>query len=113
MDDKPYLKNGGLFTIRSAILAKAYADSRAMRLHNRGTGGIRNMTTEAEQWLTAQPKNTRGKVDILLVVMEGVARGYCICPKPLREMVNFQGLRCSDCLQLETQGSYDFWYKAT
>ena len=65
---------------------------------------------EAEIWLAAQPKLANGKVDIQVVIAEGRRRGYCICPKPFREMINFQGLTCSWCEQLETWQSWEFWY---
>lgn len=67
--------------------------------------------TEAERWLTEQPKNEKGKVDVRLVIAEGLRRGYCICPKPLRQMIDFRGHQCSMCGQLETIESWQFWYK--
>lgn len=70
-------------------------------------GGV----AEVVAWLAAQPKTIDGKVDIQIVVAEGRKRGYCICPRPLREIVNFQGLTCKWCLMPEMQASYDFWYK--
>lgn len=69
------------------------------------------MMTEAEEWLNAQPKLENGKVDILLVIAEGQTRGYCICPKPMRDMINFTGLTCAWCGMEETIGSYNFWYR--
>ena len=74
--------------------------------------------SEAETWLAAQPKNTVGKVDISVVIAEGQARGYCICPKPLRQMIDLTAegngvdtpLTCKWCEQPETRGSWQFWY---
>lgn len=66
--------------------------------------------SEAESWIAAQPKTPQGKVSIFLVINEGQARGYCICPKPLRQLINFEGLRCQWCHQPETRASWDFWY---
>ena len=66
--------------------------------------------TEAETWLAAAPKNERGKVDGALVVAEGQRRGYCICPKPIRAMVFFDGFTCSWCGMPETRESWAFWH---
>jgi hypothetical protein len=69
--------------------------------------------SEAETWIATQPKQPNGKVDVALVIAEGKRRGYCICPKPMRQMINFQGLTCSLCGQPETLESHDFWYGRT
>jgi len=76
--------------------------------------------SEAETWLAGQPRNDAGKVDISLVITEGRRRGYCICPKPLREVIDFtvednpglmdKPLTCTWCGQPETRGSWEFWY---
>jgi len=65
---------------------------------------------EAETWLAAQPRLANGKVDVRLLIAEGQRRGYCICPKPLRQLVNFDGFRCAWCMQPETRASSEFWY---
>jgi hypothetical protein len=67
---------------------------------------------EAEIWLKKQPKNTKGKVDIRLVIEEGKKRGYCICPKPMRQMINMNGMICALCLMPESKESWKFWYAA-
>lgn len=66
--------------------------------------------SEAESWLAAQPKTDNGKVSIFLVIREGQARGYCICPKPLRQLIVFDGWTCQWCHQPETRQSWAFWY---
>jgi hypothetical protein len=65
---------------------------------------------EAETWLADQPKNDKGKVPIQLVIAEGISRGYCICPKPLRQVINMEGMTCTICGQRETRDSWRFWY---
>lgn len=65
---------------------------------------------EAEAWIAAQPKLENGKVDLQLVMAEGRRRGYCICPKPMRQMINFDGFDCAWCEQPETRASWEFWY---
>lgn len=73
---------------------------------------------EAKGWLAAQPKNEKGKVDILLLIAEGQKRGYCICPKPMREIIDFtaegnrlrEPLICLWCNMPETRESWTFWY---
>jgi hypothetical protein len=65
---------------------------------------------EADTWVPAQPRLGNGKVDITVVIAEGQRRGYCICPKPMRQMINFDGLSCSWCGQPETRASWAFWY---
>jgi hypothetical protein len=67
--------------------------------------------TEAEQWLAAQPKNSKGKVDITVVIAEGRKRGYCICPIPMRQMISFDGLIHQWCGMPDTNQSWEFWYK--
>lgn len=66
--------------------------------------------SEAESWLDAQPKMPGGKVSIFLVIAEGQARGYCICPKTLRQLIVFDGWHCQWCHQPETRDSWRFWY---
>lgn len=66
--------------------------------------------SEAEKWLAAQPKLPNGKIDVTLLIAEGRRRGYCICPKPLRQMISFDGFTCAWCDQPETRGSWQFWY---
>lgn len=66
--------------------------------------------SEAESWLAAQPKNEKGKVAIDIVIAEGRRRGYCICPKAIREMISFEGMTCTWCGQPETRKSHVFWY---
>jgi hypothetical protein len=74
--------------------------------------------SEAEQWLAGQPKLDNGKVDVRLVIAEGLRRGYCICPKPFRQMIDFTAegnnfpapLTCKWCDQPETRQSWEFWY---
>jgi hypothetical protein len=76
--------------------------------------------SEAEGWILAQPRNENGKVDILIVIAEGKKRGYCICPKPMRQMIDFtaegnpgllaKALTCTWCEQPETRASWEFWY---
>ena len=68
------------------------------------------MAAEAEAWIAAQPKQENGKVDGRLLVAEGQRRGYCICPKPIRRMVDFSGLTCTWCGQPDTRQSWEFWY---
>lgn len=65
---------------------------------------------EAERWLAEQPKLANGKVDITLVIAEGKSRGYCICPKPLRQLINVDGFTCQWCGETETRSSWAFWY---
>jgi hypothetical protein len=74
--------------------------------------------SEAEGWIAAQPKLENGKVDINLLIAEGKARGYCVCPKPLRQMIDFtaegnglaEPLTCTWCEQPEAKASWEFWY---
>jgi hypothetical protein len=79
-----------------------------------GAEGIRaeTMITEAEIWLSAQPKQPDGKVNGTLVIEEGQRRGYCICPKPMRQLIDFAEMRlnCKWCGQPETRKSWAFWY---
>lgn len=73
---------------------------------------------EAETWLAEQPRkpgtrtadNPDGKVDIAVLIQEGRRRGYCICPRPLRQVVDVRGLTCKWCDQPETDDSWRFWY---
>lgn len=71
---------------------------------------------EADSWIPAQPKNAKGLVDVELVIAEGQRRGYCICPRPLRRMIDFskwldgKQLFCKWCGQPETRESWAFWY---
>ena len=65
---------------------------------------------EAESWLAAAPKLANGKVDVQLLIAEGQRRGYCICPKALRQLITFEGYRCTWCGQVETSQSWAFWY---
>jgi hypothetical protein len=65
---------------------------------------------EAESWLAAQPKNDKGKVPLGVVIAESKRRGYCICPKPMRQLINITGLKCSWCFMTETNESSEFWY---
>jgi hypothetical protein len=58
----------------------------------------------------AQPRLPSGKVDARLLVAEGQRRGYCICPKPMRQMISFDGMTCTWCGQPETRQSWAFWY---
>lgn len=66
--------------------------------------------SEAESWLAQQPKNAKGKVDIAVVIAEGRRRGYCICPRPLRQMIDFSGLTCNWCMMPDTRESWSFWH---
>ena len=66
--------------------------------------------SEAESWLAKQPKLPNGKVDALLLVAESRQRGYCICPRPMRQMIDFSGLTCNWCKQPEALRSWEFWY---
>ncbi len=75
--------------------------------------------SEAERWLAAAPKLANGKVDVMLLVAEGRERGYCICPKPMRQMIDLtvEGnpgmagpMTCTDCEQPEMRASWEFWY---
>lgn len=66
--------------------------------------------SEADTWVPAQEKNEDGKVDLRVLIAEGQARGYCICPKPMRQLINFDGYTCSWCKQAETRESWKFWY---
>lgn len=69
-----------------------------------------DIPTEAETWLEHAPKQPNGKVSIFVVIAEGQRRGYCICPKPLRQLIVFDGWTCSWCHQPETADSHRFWY---
>ncbi|HEY2309450.1 MAG TPA: hypothetical protein VGI05_26530 [Streptosporangiaceae bacterium] len=66
--------------------------------------------SEAESWLAGQPKTEHGKVSVFLLIAEGQQRGYCICPKPLRQLIVFDGWSCQWCHQPETRESWAFWY---
>jgi hypothetical protein len=66
--------------------------------------------SEAAEFLAAAPKMPNGKVDVLHLIEEGQKRGYCICPKPMRQMVSFDGLVCTWCGMVETRQSWAFWY---
>lgn len=68
------------------------------------------MTTEAEKWLPTQPRNADGKIDIKYLIFEGQRRGYCICPKPMRQMINLEGMTCTLCGMKESRESWEFWY---
>jgi hypothetical protein len=65
---------------------------------------------EAAAWIDAQPKLANGKVDARLLIAESVRRGYCVCPKPMRQIINVDGLTCAWCDQKETRQSWEFWY---
>jgi hypothetical protein len=66
---------------------------------------------EADEWVPAQEKLPNDKVSIQVLIAEGQRRGYCICPKPLRQMIDFKGLgSCSWCGQIEKTESWEFWY---
>jgi hypothetical protein len=65
---------------------------------------------EADEWVPAQKRLPNGKVDVRIIIAEGQRRGYCICPKPMRQMIDFKGLHCSWCGQEETGESWKFWY---
>jgi hypothetical protein len=68
--------------------------------------------TEAATWLTAQPTLANGKVDIRLVIAEGQKRGYCICPIPMSQLVDFRDLGTHRwCGMLYTDDSWTFWWK--
>lgn len=69
-----------------------------------------SVVSEAETWLSDQPKLANGKVDVWVLITEGQRRGYCICPKPMRQMINFDGLTCAWCGQVESRESWNFWY---
>lgn len=73
--------------------------------------GWRCDVAEAETWIAEQPKNDLGKVDITVVMAEGRRRGYCICPKPMRQIISFDGLTCTWCGMPETRQSWEFWYQ--
>ena len=75
--------------------------------------GSRLLMAEADMWLADQPKLANGKVDIRMVIAEGQRRGYCICPKPMRGLIDFTGLTCKWCGQPETRQSWEFWYDAS
>lgn len=68
--------------------------------------------SEAWLWisteLAGQPEGS--KVDVRILIAEGKRRGYCICPKPMRQMIDFSGMSCSWCLMPETRQSWQFWY---
>lgn len=75
--------------------------------------------SEVESWLAEAPKLANGKVDVMLLVKEGRRRGYCICPKPMRQMIDFSQegnpgmpspMTCTNCLQPEMRASWEFWY---
>lgn len=75
--------------------------------------------TRAAAWFLEQPKNADGKVDGKLLVAEGRRRGYCVCPKPMRQMIDFtmegnpglsEPFTCAWCEQPETRQSREFWY---
>lgn len=66
---------------------------------------------QCEVWLADQPRDeVTGKVDGRLLVQESKRLGYCVCPRALRQMVNFAGLRCMWCEQPETEASWAWWY---
>jgi hypothetical protein len=65
---------------------------------------------EIEQWLAAAPKLDNGKVDGALLIDESRRRGYCVCPRELRRVINFEGFTCRFCGQRETDESWRFWY---
>lgn len=68
--------------------------------------------TEFEKWVAEQPKSPiTGKVDGRLLLNESHKRGYCVCPKPMRQMISFEDLTCADCMQQETRQSWEFYYK--
>ena len=77
--------------------------------------------TGLEKWAATQPRNADGKVDARLLIPESQRRGYCVCPKPFRQVIDFSAegnglaepLRCVHCDQPETRESYDFWYRET
>lgn len=66
---------------------------------------------EAEGWIAAQEKLPNGKVDIQLVIAEGRRRGYCICPRPMRQVIDLDGLTCAWCGEVESRQSWAFWYE--
>ena len=70
--------------------------------------------SEAWSWLSLQLEGQLegAKVDIRVIIEEGKRRGYCICPKPMRQMIDFssEGMHCTWCLMPETKQSWQFWY---
>lgn len=74
--------------------------------------------SEAERWIADQPRLPNGKVDAQLLIDEGQRRGYCICPRPMRQMIDFSQegnglsapLTCKWCGQPEMRASWQFWY---
>lgn len=69
------------------------------------------VSSEASEWLERQPLNEAGKVDGRLLIAEGRRRGYCICPRAIRSVIDFSGLKCRWCEQPETRQSWAFWYQ--
>lgn len=67
---------------------------------------------EVEGWLAAQPKLADGKVDITLLIAEAKRRGYCLCPIPMAQMIDFKefGIH-SWCNQPYMDESWEFWFK--
>ena len=46
------------------------------------------------------------RVTAAALIAEGHDRGYCVCHKPLQQLVDTRGLTCSDCLQPVTDDTY-------
>jgi hypothetical protein len=66
--------------------------------------------TEFGAWLVDKPLNETGKVDGRLLLEESRSRGYCVCPRDIRRMIDFSGLTCGWCGQPEARASWEFYY---
>lgn len=70
------------------------------------------MITRAIIWMGNAPKHPQThKISLEYLYAECRRYGYCICPKPLRALVDFTGLNCTNCGMPEKQESRDFWYE--
>ncbi len=77
--------------------------------------------SEFARWAAEQPKTEKGQIDARLLIDESKRRGYCVCYRPMRQLVDFSSgweefftepLTCKWCHQPETKGSWEFWYAA-
>jgi hypothetical protein len=69
--------------------------------------------SEAMAMIQTMPKLDNGnKVDGSLFIEVSKEKGYCVCPRVIREVISFDGFRCVWCNQTETRQSWEFWYAA-
>lgn len=67
--------------------------------------------TAVWEWMSHQAFQENGKIDGALLIEESKKRGYCVCPRSIRRMVDFSGMTCGWCEQPESKDSWRFWHE--